>query len=167
LSPTIVTSLAIRPERADHPQVVALLDQLDIYLRSLYPVEANHIMEVRALLLPNISLLAAWQGERIVGCGAVRRMPAEAETDGLAYGEIKRMYVAPAERGARIAERLLLALESLLAREGIARALLETGSEQRAAVRLYERTGYRLRPPFGGYPDNGFSLFYEKQLGPA
>jgi hypothetical protein len=24
-----------------------------------------------------------------------------------------------------------------------------------------------LRPPFGGYPDNGFSQFYEKRLDPA
>jgi len=162
---TIVTSLVIRPERADHPQVVALLDQLDVYLHSLYEPEANHILGVQALLAPNITLLAAWQGEQVVGCAAVRRMPADADTE--PYGEIKRMYVLPAQRGARIAERLLQSLEALLVSEGIHRALLETGGEQHAAVRLYERAGYRLRPPFGGYPDNGFSLFYEKRLDPA
>jgi putative acetyltransferase len=42
--------------------------------------------------------------------------------------------------------------------------LLETGGEQREAVRLYERCGYMRRPAFGGYPDNGLSWFYEKQL---
>jgi putative acetyltransferase len=31
-------------------------------------------------------------------------------------------------------------------------------------VRLYERSGYRRRSAFGGYPDNGLSLFYEKSL---
>jgi hypothetical protein len=43
-------------------------------------------------------------------------------------------------------------------------ALLETGALQTAAVRLYERYGYRRRSAFGGYPDNGLSLFLEKQL---
>ena len=30
---------------------------------------------------------------------------------------------------------------------------------------LHERAGYRRRAAFGAYPDNGFSLFYEKRLG--
>jgi putative acetyltransferase len=42
--------------------------------------------------------------------------------------------------------------------------LLETGRDQIEAVRLYERAGYALRGAFGGYPDNGLSLFYEKPL---
>jgi putative acetyltransferase len=33
-------------------------------------------------------------------------------------------------------------------------------------VRLYERAGYVQRAAFGGYPDNGLSVFYEKRLGP-
>ena len=81
-------SLTIRPERADHPQVVALLDALDRYLGELYEPEANHILSVDELLAPEVSFFAAWQGERVVGTGAVRRMPGEPETAGLPYGEI-------------------------------------------------------------------------------
>ena len=55
-------------------------------------------------------------------------------------------------------------LESVLPVHGIDRALLETGAAQAAAVRLYERSGYRRRAAFGGYPDNGLSLFFEKAL---
>lgn len=160
-----MTDTLIRPTRPDHPQVVALLDALDDYLASLYAPEDNHILDVQALLAPEVCFLAAWQGERIVGCGAVRRMPAEPETGGAPYGEIKRMYVDPAQRGQRLAERLLQALEDTLAADGVHRALLETGSDQHAAVRLYERCGYVRRGPFGGYPDNGLSVFYEKQVG--
>lgn len=160
-----MTELSIRPTRPDHPQVVALLAALDEYLASLYAPEDNHILDVQALLAPEVHFLAAWQGETIVGCGAVRRMPAEPETGGQPYGEIKRMYVDPALRGQRLAERLLQALEAQLAGQGIRRALLETGSDQHAAVRLYERCGYVRRGPFGGYPDNGLSVFYEKQVG--
>jgi len=157
-------SIIIRPERADHPQVVALLDTLDAYLASLYEPEANYILDVQALLAPEVHFVAAWQGERAVGCGAVRRMRSEAETGGAPYGEVKRMFVHPEMRGQRIAERVIDALEEALRAQGVPQALLETGAEQHAAVRFYERVGYRKRGPFGGYPDNGLSLFYEKRL---
>lgn len=156
--------ILIRPERPDQPEVVALLDALDAYLGQLYAPEANHILDVNALLAPGVTFLVARRSGRIVGTGAVRRMPGEPATDGLAYGEIKRMYVVPAERGQRVGERVLARLEALLVAEGFRAAMLETGREQTAAVRLYERCGYRERPPFGGYPDNGLSVFYGKPL---
>jgi putative acetyltransferase len=154
----------IEPERADHPQVVALLAALDDYLGSLYPPEANHILSVDALLAPEILFFAAWQGGRIVGTGAVRRMAGEADTAGQPYGEVKRMFVDPALRGRRIGERLLATLESSLREQGVSLSLLETGRDQREAVRLYERCGYVRRGAFGGYPDNGLSLFMGKSL---
>jgi putative acetyltransferase len=93
-------------------------------------------------------------------------MPAEAETDQRPYGEVKRMVVDPGLRGQRIGARLLQALEDELRFSGIEQALLETGAAQAEAVRLYERSGYRRRRAFGGYPDNGLSVFYEKSLSP-
>jgi putative acetyltransferase len=159
-------SIIIRPERPDHPQVVALLDALDRYLGSLYAPEANHILGIEALLVPEVSFFAAWQGDRVVGCGAVRRMPAEPETDDQPYAEIKRMYVVPELRGRHIGARLLRALEDEASNQDLTQALLETGRDQTEAVRLYERCGYRQRGAFGGYPDNGMSLFMAKDLHP-
>jgi putative acetyltransferase len=156
--------LTIRRERPDHPQVIALLDQLDAYLHSLYPPEANHILDVQALLAPGVDFLVAERGGDILGCGAVRRMSGEPATGGRAYGEVKRMMTTPTARGQGIAERLIAALEAGLRERDIGLALLETGEEQTAAVRLYERLGYRRRGPFNHYPDNGLSLFYEKAL---
>jgi putative acetyltransferase len=156
--------LDVRPTRADDPQVRRLLEALDDYLAGLYPPDANHILGIDELLAPEVTFLAAWCGERVVGCGAVRRVPGEPATASRPYGEIKRMMVAPAQRGARIGERLLMQLEQRLAADGIGLSLLETGRDQHAAVRLYERCGYRPRGAFGGYPDNGLSVFYEKQL---
>jgi putative acetyltransferase len=83
-----MTAIAIRPERPDHPAAAALLDELDRYLGGLYEPEANHILDVQPLLAPEIRFFGAWQGERLVGCGAVRRMAAESETSGQPYGEI-------------------------------------------------------------------------------
>jgi putative acetyltransferase len=154
----------IRRERPDHPQVVALLETLDQYLAGLYPPEANHILDVQALLAPEIDFVAAWSGDKVVACGAARRMAGEPDTAGVPYGELKRMVTSPGQRGQGIAERIIATLETGLTAQGITLALLETGSDQRAAVRLYERCGFRLRGPFGGYPDNGLSLFYEKRL---
>jgi putative acetyltransferase len=159
-----VIAVEICAERPDHPEVVTLLGELDRYLGGLYEPDANHILSVEELLVPGISFFVARLGGRIVGTGAVRRMPGDADTAGRAYGEIKRMYVDPTLRGRRIGRRLIETLEDALRREGILLALLETGRDQNEAVRLYERCGYVQRGTFGGYPDNGLSLFMSKVL---
>lgn len=158
--------IVIRPERADHPQVTAALAALDDYLGALYEPQANHILSIEELLAPDVSFFAAWQGTQVVGTGALRRRPGEPDTAGQDYGELKRMYVAPALRGRGLATRLVAALEAAMRGHGLRLALLETGRDQREAVRLYERCGYLRRGPFGGYADNGLSLFYAKLLAP-
>ena len=158
------TDFVIRPERADHPQIVALLGALDAYLATLYAPEANHILSVQELLAPEVSFLSAWQGDRIVATGAVRRRAGEVDTADQPYVEVKRMYVEPSSRGQRLAVRMVAALEDAAREQGLTLALLETGRDQHAAVRLYERCGYVRRGPFGGYADNGLSLFYAKRL---
>ena len=156
--------MQILRERPDQPEVVALLDELDRYLASLYAPEDNHILDVQALLAPEVSFFVARQGAQIVATGAVRSLPGEPATDGQSYGEIKRMMVLPSCRGQGIGWRMLAALEAELRSAGIGLALLETGSDQHAAVALYERCGFVQRAAFGGYPDNGLSLFYAKAL---
>jgi putative acetyltransferase len=159
-------SIVIRPERPDHPQVRHLLRELDAYLATLYEPKDNFILGERALLAPEVSFIVAECDGRIVGCGAARRMPAETATGQRPYGEIKRMMVNPVMRGQRIGARLLHSLEAMLHAQGVGQALLETGELQSEAVRLYQRCGYRRRTAFGGYPDNGLSLFFEKALAP-
>lgn len=156
--------IVIRRESPDQPEVAALLTGLDRYLQSLYPPEANHILDLGALRAPEVAFFVARDGTQAVATGAFRRMPGTADTAGLAYGEIKRMVVDPARRGERIGARVLAAMEEALRAEGCTLALLETGRHQVEAVKLYERCGYAPRAPFGGYPDNGLSLFYAKAL---
>ena len=163
LSPSL-SDFQFRAERADHPQVQRMLAELDRYLASLYAPEDNHILDVQALLAPEVDFLVIERHGELVGCGATRTMPGEPDTDGQAYGEIKRMFVEPAWRGHHLAEALLTTLESRLRASGVTLALLETGKDQLQAVRLYERCGYQRRAAFGGYPDNGLSLFMTKAL---
>ncbi len=157
-------SLHIAIERADQPEVVALLAALDGYLAGLYAPEHNHILSVDELLDDSICFLVARDNGRAVGTAAFRRMAGEPATGGRAYGEVKRMYVDPSLRGRRVGVRLLQALESRMREQGLALATLETGGEQTEAVRLYQRAGYTRRGAFAGYPDNGLSLFLEKAL---
>jgi putative acetyltransferase len=92
-----------------------------------------------------------------VGCGGLRQLDAE-------HGEIKRMYVAPPARGTGVSAALLRALEQEARDRGWRRVVLETGVEQRAAIRLYEREGYTRIPNFGYYADSALSLCYELVL---
>ena len=157
-------TLAIRPTPPEHPQVQALIAELDAYLASIYPPEDVYIVDLDGLKLPSVTFLGAWDGDTLVGCGAVRLMAAEAATDGRPYGEIKRMFVSPARRGQRIGEQLLAALERTLHRHGIDRALLESGPPQVEAIRLYTRCGYAVRGVYGDYPDDAqASTFMEKR----
>ena len=154
----------IRPVRPDHPDVAQLLAQLDQYLASLYAPEDNHILGLEALLQPQVTFLGAWEGGRVVGCGAVRACAAEPDTGNQPYGEIKRMMVLHETRGRGLGGALLSCLEQAARGAGLPQVLLETGRAQHEAVRLYERSGFRPHGPFSGYPDNGLSAFYSKAL---
>jgi putative acetyltransferase len=157
-------TVTIRPTPPDHPQVLALIEQLDAYLASLYDPQDVYILDLAGLKLPSVTFLGAWDGDQLVGCGAVRLMDAEPATDGRPYGEVKRMMVSPARRGERIGERVLHALEQRLRDDGIDRALLETGPPQVEALRLYTRCGYTPRGAYSDYPDNpAASVFMEKR----
>jgi putative acetyltransferase len=79
------------------------------------------------------------------------------------------MYVREAARGEGIAQHLLAHIEAVTRDAGISILRLETGVRQPAAIRLYERAGFRGCPAFGPYLSMSpsavkNSLFYEKQL---
>jgi len=78
------------------------------------------------------------------------------------YGEIKRMYVMPEERGRGIARALLRFLEEAAAARGVASFALETGNRQHEAIALYEHAGYVNCEPFGEYQPDPHSVFMRK-----
>jgi GNAT superfamily N-acetyltransferase len=144
-------------ERADQPEVIALIDALDAWQMVLYPPESHHGVGLDVLLQPNVLFAVARDVVgRAVGCGAVMLQ------DG--YGELKRMYVQPTLRGRGSGRELLMFLEEQAQLRGCNRLRLETGVRQPEALRLYGRSGYFLRPPFGDYAEDPNSVFMEKQL---
>jgi len=41
---------------------------------------------------------------------------------------------------------------------------LETGIYQKEAIGLYEKYGFKRRPPFGEYREDPLSIYFEKSL---
>jgi putative acetyltransferase len=140
----------------NRPEAVALIRELDDHLKALYPIESTHLLDIETLMQPNIRFILAFVGDEAVGCGAVRL-----HDD---YAEVKRMYVRDSVRGSGVGYHLLSKVEAVARAEGFMTLRLETGVHQGAALKLYERAGFRRRPPFGEYTDDPLSLCYEKIL---
>jgi DNA-binding MarR family transcriptional regulator/N-acetylglutamate synthase-like GNAT family acetyltransferase len=90
-----------------------------------------------------------------VGCGGVQRITATT-------GEIKRMWVDPAWRGAGLGSRLLRYLETEAVHLGYHTVRLDTNASLTDAIALYERTGYHH---IARYNDNPYAqVWLEKRL---
>lgn len=151
-----LSRIAIDPERPDQPDVIALIKALDDLQLALYPAESNHLVDIDSLLDEHVEFLVARMDGVAVGCGAVLLYDD--------YGEIKRMMVAPDARGHGLGARVVAALEVATLSRGRSIMRLETGIHQPDAIRLYEKTGYVKRGPFGEYPNDPLSVFMEKHL---
>jgi GNAT superfamily N-acetyltransferase len=92
-----------------------------------------------------------------VGCAGLRIVD-----DGIT--EVKRMYVRTESRGSGVATAILRQLEASAAELGSPALVLETGVEQRAAIRFYEREGFIRIANFGPYADAPLSICYSKVL---
>jgi putative acetyltransferase len=148
---------SITSESSHHPDIINLIAALDRY-------QANSIRRRATICLiyrscrrepdPDGHSRPAADGR---GCGAV-------VLNGDGTGEMKRVYIDPTHRGQHLGETLLAALEDEALSRDCHTVRLETGIKQHAAVRLYERCGYEMRPPFAPYTADPLSLFMEKAL---
>ena len=152
-----MTAIRIADCDPGHPDAAALIACSDAYMSALYPAESNHFDGIDTLRLPNVRFVAAWEGERLLGCGAVKRLDGPP-----AYGEIKRVFVTEDCRGRGISKQIMAVLEQTLRDAGVPLARLETGIHQPEAIGLYRALGYVERPPFGSYQPDPLSLFMEK-----
>jgi putative acetyltransferase len=136
-----------------------LIALADAYMTALYPPESNYLESAEALAQPHVRFLGIHAGDELVACGGVKLMDGDER-----YGEIKRVFVLPAQRGKGLARQIMGALEAQLRREGYPLARLETGVAQPEALGLYRALGYVQRMPFGAYRPDPLSVFMEKRL---
>ncbi|WP_375296008.1 GNAT family N-acetyltransferase [Saccharothrix sp.] len=78
--------------------------------------------------------------------------------------EIKRMYTADSVRGRGLSRVVLAELESSARAAGRRRMILETGTRQPEAIRLYQTSGYERIDNFGVYRHDPDSLCFAKEL---
>lgn len=141
------------------PDARRLIALADAHMTALYPPESNHFEDPEALAQPHVRFLGIHVDGQLVACGGVKLM----DDDGR-YGEIKRVFVLPGQRGKGLARVIMAALEEQLRREGYPLARLETGVAQPEALGLYRALGYVPRTPFGAYRPDPLSVFMEKRL---
>ena len=92
-----------------------------------------------------------------VACGGVQTIASD-----LTYGEIKRMWVHDAWRGAGLGSRLLRHLEAAAAGLGHDVVRLDTNDSLVEAIGMYRRSGYA---EIERYNDNPYARhFFEKRL---
>lgn len=128
-------------------------------LSAISPPESMHALNIDALRKPEITFWSAWDGEELVGCGALKELDSQ-------HAEIKSMRTASAHLRKGVASRLLQHLINEAKRRNYRRLSLETGSMDafEPARRLYAKFGFNNCGPFGSYVEDPNSVFMTKEL---
>jgi len=148
--------------RIDDLQGSAIQALLQAHLDAMYehsPPESVHALDLEALRHPSITFWTAWEGDELLGCGALKQHNAD-------HGELKSMRTANAHVRRGIARAILRHIESAARVKGIQRISLETGPHApfAAAQKLYASEGFVECEPFADYVLDPYSLFMTKVL---
>ncbi len=121
-----------------------------------------HALEVAGLKSVDIAFWSAWDDERVVGVGALKRLSPT-------HGEIKSMHTLETCRRSGIGTAMLRHIMDAAREMGIRRISLETGSWSyfEAARALYRKHGFVECGPFGAYTATPNSVFMTLALDEA
>lgn len=148
--------MRIERTTSDDPNFRRLVSELDEYLAEVDGEEHGYYAQFNGIdKIPHV--VVAYDGETAVGCGAFKPY-----SDSI--GEIKRMFVLPAHRGKRIGALVLDELESWSRELGYTHTILETGHQQKAAIRLYQNCGYEVIPNYDQYAGIENSICMKKNI---
>ncbi len=151
----------MRIERDDltRPEIHDLLREHLANMHELSPPESVHALDLSKLRSPDITFWSVWEGETLVGCGALKEMSAT-------EGEIKSMRTPQALRRRGAGRAVLEHIIREARARGYRRLSLETGSQDGfiAARNLYSRFGFTGCGPFGDYRLDPNSVFMTLEL---
>ena len=102
-------------------------------------------------------VVLADENDETIGCGAFKQYDEKSV-------EIKRMFVRLEQRGKGVAVEILKELENWAIENSFKFAVLETGFNQPEAIRLYEKSGYKVIPNYGQYEGVENSVCMKKSL---
>jgi putative acetyltransferase len=130
----------------DDPRVIAMLKfHFDTNI-SVTPAGSAHVFDVSRLKAPDISFWTAWNGDTLMGTGALKRMDA-------ANGEVKSMHTLEASRRNGVGQAMVLHIIEAAQAMGLKQLWLETGAFDffAPARALYTKHGFVECEPFEGY----------------
>lgn len=117
--------LAIRPDDLSGAAIRELLREHLDHMAAVTPAGSVHALDLEALRAPKVSFWSAWDGDQLVGCGALVELDATT-------GEIKSMRTAAAQRQRGIGSAILAHIVAEARRRGYTRLYLETGRSRRS-----------------------------------
>jgi len=143
----------------DDPRVQALLAHHFATARAQTAPGSAHALDLSGLRTPDIQFWSAWEDDRVIGTGALKRLSAS-------QGEVKSMHTDQAHRRTGVASAMLRHIIASARGMGLSRLSLETGSWAyfEPARALYRRHGFVECPPFGSYVLDPNSVFMTLDL---
>lgn len=135
---------------------------LALHLRGMHetsPPENVFALDLAGLKDPRVTVWSAWDGDRIASIGALKMLSGR-------EAEIKSMRTYPDFLGRGAGAAILDHIIATARARGVIRLSLETGRGEafEAAVRLYQRCGFKKGEAFADYRPNAFSQFFHLTL---
>ena len=144
--------LRTNSENQDFIQLVKMLDEYLAYIDGDDHAFYDQFNKIDSLQ----HCIVLFEEENPVGCGAIKGYDGET-------AEIKRMIVIPEFRGKGYATAILTELEKWAKELQFKKVILETGTGQKEAIKLYTKT-YQQIENYGQYKDVETSVCFSKQL---
>jgi putative acetyltransferase len=154
-----MNTLEIKIDDLSGPEIACLLTEHRRLLAEVTPVESRHALNLDELRTPDITFWSVWQGNEVVGCGALKRLDA-------GHGEIKSMRTAAGHLRKGVASMVLECIIAEARRRGYTRLSLETGATAwfTPAHQLYRKFGFQPCVPFADYLPDPNSVFMTREL---
>lgn len=151
--------MEIRLDDLSGPEVVELVREHLQGMRMITPLESVHALDLEQLKKPEITFWSAWEGNQLVGCGALKELNDK-------HGEVKSMRTSSSHLRKGVAKRILQHILNEAKQRGYEEISLETGSTDsfEPARRLYASFGFQYCKPFADYIDDPHSVFMTMKL---
>lgn len=152
-------AMRIEVDDLSRPAVHALLAEHLANMYELSPPEQVFALDLSKLKSPDISFWTAWDGDLLLGCGALKELAVD-------HGEIKSMRTPAKLRGRGAGRAVLSEIIQTARQRGYRLLSLETGTHPNfgAAQQLYRSAGFQVTGPFGSYLEDPHSLFMQLVL---
>jgi putative acetyltransferase len=149
----------VRPGDFEDDRVKALLTRHLEGMHANSPAGHVFALDWSGLQQPEISFYALWEGEDLLGVGALKELESGA-------GEIKSMRTADAHLRKGVGAAILEHIIAEALRRGYKRLSLETGSGAafEPALELYRKYGFSEGGAFDGYEKSPFNQFLHLDL---